>query len=106
MLYQDLKPIMPNIGIATIYRNVSELCEEGKINKIKCKEGPDRYDGNEIKHIHFECDSCHQIFDIEVKEDEESKINNHFKKLTKTINAKYDDKEIWLSGLCSKCRNN
>ena len=106
MLYQDLKPIMPNIGIATIYRNISELYEEGQIKKIKCKEGPDRYDGNEIQHIHFECEGCQQIFDIEVSKEEAKIISNELEKLTKTINAKYDNNEIWLSGLCSNCKNN
>ena len=36
-LYRDLKDKMPEIGIATVYRNLSTLCEEGKINKLKSK---------------------------------------------------------------------
>ena len=28
-LYLDLKKEMPELGIATVYRNLSDLCEEG-----------------------------------------------------------------------------
>ena len=56
MLYIDLKKEMPNLGIATVYRNLVELCEEGVIIKIKSKNGPDRYDGNTMPHVHFECE--------------------------------------------------
>ena len=66
MLYEDVKLQMPNIGIATIYRNVSELCNCGQIRKIKCEDGVYRYDGNEENHIHFECNNCHKIFDIKL----------------------------------------
>ena len=55
MLYTDLKEQMPEIGIATIYRNLSDLCEAGEIIKIKSQIGPDRFDGNKKEHIHFEC---------------------------------------------------
>ena len=34
-LYLDLKNEMPELGIATVYRNLSDLCEEGKIIRIK-----------------------------------------------------------------------
>ena len=55
ILYNDLKNEMPGIGIATIYRNLAELCESGSITKIKSNTGADRYDGKIEPHIHFEC---------------------------------------------------
>ena len=45
-LFWDLKKEMPNLGIATIYRNLQNLYKEGEIAKIKTKDGIDRYDGN------------------------------------------------------------
>ncbi len=104
MLYEDLKLQIPNIGIATIYRNVSELCNCGQIRKIKCEDGVYRYDGNEENHIHFECNNCHRIFDIKLEEKESTKIKNELQNLANTINAEFDKQEIMLSGLCEKCK--
>ena len=46
MLYTDLKTQMPEMGIATVYRNLSDLCEMGEIVKLKSDLGPARFDGN------------------------------------------------------------
>ena len=72
-LYLDLKEKMPEIGIATVYRNLSDLCQKGKIIKIKSKYGPDRFDGNFMPHIHFQCEQCNNIVDIELKSEEKEK---------------------------------
>ena len=36
-LFIDLKKTMPELGIATVYRNLTDLCEDGQISKIKSK---------------------------------------------------------------------
>lgn len=104
MIYQDLKKENPSIGIATVYRNVSELCEDGKVKRIKTKDASDRYDGNDMKHIHMECNNCHEIFDIKLDDTEDKNLDNEFNKMLKSIDAQLLDHEIWLTGLCAKCK--
>lgn len=104
MLYTDLKEQMPEIGIATIYRNLSDLCEMGEIIKIKSQIGPDRFDGNKKEHIHFECSKCHEIEDIYIYEEQSKKIDNEIKKLSEDIGAECENANIWLTGLCKKCK--
>lgn len=104
MLYKDLKIQMPEIGIATIYRNLSDLCEMGEITKIKSKLGPDRFDGNKEEHMHFECTKCHNIEDIFVDNKQSKKIKEDIKELSKKVDAYCDKTNIWLYGLCKKCR--
>lgn len=104
MLYTDLKEQMPEIGIATIYRNLSDLCEAGEIIKIKSQIGPDRFDGNKKEHIHFECNKCHEIEDIFINEGKSKKIDNEIKKLSEDIGAECENANIWLTGLCKKCK--
>lgn len=104
MLYTDLKEQMPGIGIATIYRNLSDLCEMGEIIKIKSQTGPDRFDGNKKEHIHFECNKCHEIEDIFINDRQCKKIDNEIKKLSKDIEAECENANIWLTGLCKKCK--
>lgn len=105
MLYTDLKKEMPEIGIATVYRNLSDLCEEGMIRKIKTQnDGPDRFDGNIKPHIHFECLACHHIYDIFPEEKEYEKLNDNLKKTAKTIGADAVATNMKVYGVCKSCK--
>lgn len=105
MLYMDLKQRMPELGIATVYRNLSELYEEGAIIKIKSKTGgADRFDGNTTPHIHFECNSCKEIFDIYLYDIQMEKLNNEIKKMAAKIHAEPTEFTIQISGFCENCK--
>lgn len=104
-LFMDLKKQMPELGIATVYRNLIELCEEGLITKVKSKTGPDRYDGNELPHIHFECKKCGDFIDIYLTEIQIKQMYMNMKKLSGEVEAEYENSEIYLTGLCKKCKN-
>ena len=103
-LYLDLKNEMPELGIATVYRNLSDLCEEGKIIRIKTASGPDKFDGNTMPHIHFECKECGDIIDIVLFENQVKQLDNDLKIFAKQINAEVEDSEITITGLCTKCK--
>ena len=101
----DLKEKMPEIGIATVYRNLSDLCQKGKIIKIKSKYGPDRFDGNFMPHIHFQCEQCNNIVDIELKSEEKEKIDNDLLAVLNKTDAILTTSEILLIGICKQCQN-
>ena len=103
-LYLDLKNEMPELGIATVYRNLSDLCEEGKFIRIKTASGPDKFDGNTMPHIHFECKECGDIIDIVLFENQVKQLDNDLKIFAKQINAEVEDSEITITGLCKKCK--
>lgn len=90
---------IPNIGLATVYRNLDLMEKEGLILKLKSKNKQARYDGNTEKHWHLICKKCKQIIDIfDVKG---VKINSQQLKKSGFIPS-LDYLEI--SGLCKKCR--
>lgn len=103
-LFMDLKEKMPEIGIATVYRNLTELCEEGFITKIKSKTGAIRYDGNELSHIHFECKKCGELTDMYLEENEIKQMNRMMSQVAEKKEVKYEEIEIYLTGLCKKCK--
>lgn len=103
-LFIDLKEKMPELGIATVYRNLTELCNEGLITKIKSKTGADRYDANEMPHVHFECKKCGKLEDIYLEQEQIKKIEEITNQLAKEKELKYEDAEIYLKGLCKKCK--
>ena len=105
-LYLDLKNEMPELGIATVYRNLSELCDEGHIIRIKTSIGADRFDGNTMPHIHFKCKDCGEISDIYLFEMQMKKLDNDLKNFAKGIDAEASGSNITITGLCRKCKLN
>lgn len=105
-LFIDLKKTMPELGIATVYRNLTDLCEDGQISKIKSKNGPDRYDGNQALHIHFECKKCGNITDIHIEKAQIEEMNKLIVQFSKNEEIEYESFEIYLNGLCKKCKTN
>lgn len=106
MLYKDILKIMPSIGIATIYRNLSALYENGQILKIETKQGEsDRFDGNIMPHLHFQCLECNKIQDIFLDEDENERLNDKLKEFANIIDAEVAESKIFLRGKCEECKD-
>ena len=68
-IFNDLKSTNPKLGIATIYRNLNELTEEGKLIRIQRPYVKDRYDAKVDDHIHAECNSCGKVIDVDCEVD-------------------------------------
>ena len=53
------------IGIATIYRNVKNMVESGRLVTVELPGEPARYEVAGLDHHHhFQCDSCGKVFDV------------------------------------------
>ena len=59
-----LKDEIPELSLATVYRNLEQLTEMGFIQKIEGDDKTSHFDGNAAKHFHLGCTSCKKIFDI------------------------------------------
>lgn len=103
-LFIDLKKQMPELGIATVYRNLNELCNEQNIVRLKTKTGPDRYDGNILPHIHLECKKCGEIIDICLNSEDIDKIHKDIEKISNEAEVNLDSAEIYINGLCKSCK--
>ncbi len=57
---------VPAIGIATVYRNLRALAEEGWLRQVDLPGEASRYEvADKHHHHHFHCDQCGRVFDIE-----------------------------------------
>lgn len=55
-----------SMGLATVYRNLKLLKDEGWLSSVELPGEPDRYErSGKGHHHHFICRSCEQAFDIE-----------------------------------------
>lgn len=64
-LYSILQKKHPKISLATLYRNLNQLAENGIIKKIEGLEPSSHYDHNTHEHYHFICTKCSRVFDID-----------------------------------------
>lgn len=64
VIYSYVKEKCPTVSIATIYRVLSLLVKEGKINHIQIADGADCYDWKCTNHYHLICDICGTVCDI------------------------------------------
>jgi Fur family peroxide stress response transcriptional regulator len=99
-LYESLRNQFPTISLATIYKTLVLLKEEGQILEIDLHDDS-RYDGNKpYPHPHLICTRCTRIFDG----DEVTMLQ----KLTQEIEAKYSFRisrpQLVFYGLCQDCQ--
>lgn len=55
----------PALGLATVYRNIKLLLEEGRIREVSLPGEAPRYEVAHLgHHHHFKCLQCDRVFDI------------------------------------------
>ena len=65
MLFTQLKPEIPDLSLGTVYRNLSLFKKQGLASSIATVSGVERFDGNTEPHVHFICNDCEAVIDLE-----------------------------------------
>jgi len=65
-IYEKLKPSMPALSQATVYRNLGLLAEQGTIQVLHSGSGMDRYDADISFHYHITCTCCGRVDDLSI----------------------------------------
>jgi Fur family ferric uptake transcriptional regulator len=56
----------PGLGIATVYRSIRALVEEGRIRRVVVAGSAPRYERTNVRHHHhFHCESCGEMTPLE-----------------------------------------
>ena len=63
-VYQQLKPRIPGLSLATVYRNLTLFRSQGLIASVGTVRGLERFDGNPKPHVHFVCEGCGAVMDL------------------------------------------
>lgn len=101
MVYTHVRKKYPKISLGTVYRNLNLLVEQGKILKLYCGDGCERFDGCILPHNHFICKKCGRVIDLEMESIDH--INNI---ANVCFNGKIDGHTIYFYGICEDCKNN
>ena len=96
-VYNEVRKVIPNISLGTVYRNLAALSEEGVILSLSVGDGYEHFDVNRAPDAHLHCKRCGKIYDAPLKQDILSGTakENGFSSET-TVYIVY--------GVCSKCR--
>ena len=62
----DAQRAVPGLGIATVYRNLKSLAEEGIVRTVELPHSPARYEARGDDHRHyFYCGNCDRVFPLQ-----------------------------------------
>lgn len=55
-----------NLGMATVYRNVKAMVDDGWLRTVDLPGAPSRYElADKEHHHHFHCNRCDRVFEVE-----------------------------------------
>ena len=63
-VYAQLKLDYPSLSLATVYRNLAQLKEDGVIKSIGNVLGKEHFDGDVTPHSHAVCVKCGKVVDL------------------------------------------
>jgi len=97
-VYEQVRKEIPEISLATVYRNLRQLEELHLIKKLDTGEGEARFDADLSDHSHFLCEGCGRVFDLFEEIVSPEAIAQ---KLGKGFSV--GRKMIYAYGVCDKC---
>ncbi len=100
-IYEAVRDVRPRIGLATVYRILRQLVEQGYIKEIGPREEGSRYDGNISRHDHAVCTSCGALLDVPVEVAIPAKV---LQAAARATGMSLNSHEVRLYGLCSSCQ--
>ena len=99
VVYTQLKPTIPDLSLATVYRNLAMFKDEGTIDSVGVYNGLERFDFRTDPHAHFICRICGAVSDInwlELPADTLSEVEQQ-------TGSKVEGCRIAVTGVCVDC---
>ena len=96
-VYQSLTVQHPRLSLATVYRNLNQLCEAGTLKRLRLTDSPDRFDYNTEPHCHLCCSGCGRVIDLEAVSLDWNAL------LAQPTDCRIESCEVSFYGLCGHC---
>lgn len=101
-LYERLRLQFPTVSLATIYKTLALLKEDGEVLEIDL-HNESRYDGNKpYPHPHLICNTCHKIIDG----DEILALQDINRQIAEKFGFTVLQQQQIFFGICSECFQN
>ena len=100
-IYTQLKPTIPDLSLGTVYRNLHLFKDQGLAISVATVNGVERFDGNTKPHVHFICNDCTAVIDLE-----ELAVPQALTKAAESsIGSKVAECQLSFTGTCKNCIN-
>lgn len=100
-LYEEIKKEYPSISLATVYKNLNTLQEQGLVVEINVANQKTCYDIYEERHIHIICSKCGNIEDMSFQD---ANLDEYQEKLEKKMGNIIDHLAVCAHvSTCKKC---
>jgi Fur family ferric uptake transcriptional regulator len=100
-MHAIVKQSMPQISLATVYRNLEQLSACGRIQRLAFGSGKRRYDGNADVHHHLCCLDCGRVDDLPSEHEIEQVLNTM---LDEVCGYRVTGISIEIYGTCPACK--
>ena len=97
-VYNALRPEIPGLSLGTVYRNLRLLEELGMVRRVTAVQGGERYDAICRDHLHFYCNGCGTLHDVQDIDAEEIRAA-----IPLEGGYRFDKLELTITGLCPDC---
>jgi len=98
-VFLAVKPELPKISLATVYKNLEALVAAGAASKLTYGDGAARYDIRTDHHYHSRCLGCGRITDLEPRGEKELAT------LVKAPSGfQIEDYRVEVVGYCKDCK--
>lgn len=94
-VFLKAKEQLPDISLATVYRNLREMKRLGNINTVICGDDKEHFDGDTSPHAHLFCKHCAAVEDVFLTQNELHSLNS-------IKNASFS---LVFFGECNACKN-
>lgn len=64
-IFNAARSLAPGLGMATVYRTIKRLLDDGNISQVELPGEAPRYERSGMRHHHhFRCNNCNKVFDL------------------------------------------
>jgi Fur family peroxide stress response transcriptional regulator len=96
-IYEEVRAVIPDISLATVYKTLRELVEMGELLEIKHDGQQSRFDPRTDQHNHLVCTSCGRMEDV-LQQFPNIELNE-----TERRNFQIKQSEVVFWGTCPDC---
>lgn len=94
-IFDCARKSFPSISFGTVYRNLSKLCEDGKIREVPVTKGASRFERMQVAHGHLVCIKCDAIQDFPIDDIDD---------LEKKLETKILSYSCCIQHICKGCK--
>ena len=100
-IFKGVKKNLSSISLATVYRNLRFLAEHGLLKEFMIDK-VSHFEARVDSHVHFVCEACHGIEDIEDAKD--ASLIRELKDIAENNKFYIRTENYEIRGLCKQCQ--